>query len=147
MPAPRQQPIGLLLARVAKRAGRAFDAALADAGGSRPVWLILLSLKADRPPTQRDLAAAVGIEGATLTYHLNAMEQAGLITRERLPENRRIHRVEMTDRGEAAFLRLRDAAVAHDARLRAGLDEEELGRLRVALERLEANAAPMIDGG
>jgi MarR family transcriptional regulator for hemolysin len=145
MPQPRQAPIGLILARVAKRVSRAFDDALAQAGGSRPTWLILLSLKADRPATQRDLAAAVGIEGATLTYHLNAMEQAGLITRERLPENRRIHRVAMTDQGEAVFARLRDAALAHDARLRAGLSDDELAALRDALERLESNVSPSPD--
>ena len=40
-----------------------------------PAWLILLSLKAGRPETQRELAAAVGIQGATLTHHLDAMER------------------------------------------------------------------------
>ena len=145
MPPPRQVPIGLVLARVAKRVSRAFDDALTQAGGSRPAWLILLALKADRPATQRDLAAAVGIEGATLTYHLNAMEQAGLITRERLPENRRVQRVAMTDQGEALFERLRDAARAHDAQLRAGLGADGLAALREALERLEANVTPSRD--
>jgi MarR family transcriptional regulator for hemolysin len=145
MPPPRQVPIGLVLARVAKRVSRAFDDALTQAGGSRPAWLILLALKADRPATQRDLAAAVGIEGATLTYHLNAMEQAGLITRERLPENRRVQRVAMTDQGEALFERLRDAALAHDARLRAGLGAGGLAALREALERLESNVTPSRD--
>jgi MarR family transcriptional regulator for hemolysin len=145
MPPPRQVPIGLVLARVAKRVSRAFDDALTQAGGSRPAWLILLALKADRPATQRDLAAAVGIEGATLTYHLNAMEQAGLITRERLPENRRVQRVAMTDQGEALFERLRDAARAHDARLRAGLGADGLAALREALERLESNVTPSRD--
>src|SRR3954447_13459488 len=73
MHAPRQQPIGLALGAAAKRVSRAFDDALAAAGGSRPVWLVLLALKAERPATQRELAEAVGIEGATLTHHLDGM--------------------------------------------------------------------------
>jgi MarR family transcriptional regulator for hemolysin len=139
MPRPRQQPIGLALANTAKRLGRAFDDALAEAGGSRPVWLILLALKTNRPETQRELAAAVGIEGATLTHHLDGMERAGLVSRERLPENRRVQRVELTAKGERAFLRLRDAAVGYDRRLRQGLAEDELERLRAILARMEGN--------
>jgi MarR family transcriptional regulator for hemolysin len=138
-PPPRQPPIGLALANTAKRLSRAFDDALADAGGSRPVWLILLALKAQRPETQRELAAAVGIEGATLTHHLDGMERGGLVSRERLPENRRVQRVELTAKGEQAFLRLREAAVAYDARLREGLAEGDVVRMRGVLARMEEN--------
>jgi MarR family transcriptional regulator, transcriptional regulator for hemolysin len=138
---PQGQPIGLVVAGAAKRLSRAFDDALAKAGGSRPVWLILLALKAQRPETQRELAAAVGIEGATLTHHLDGMERAGLVSRERLPENRRVQRVELTAKGERAFLRLRDAAMAHDARLREGLDAADVERLRELLARMEGNVS------
>ena len=54
-------PIGLQVQRTAKALNRAFDQALAEAGGSLPTWLILLSLKTRRWETQRELAAAVGI--------------------------------------------------------------------------------------
>lgn len=139
MPAPRQQPIGLALANTAKRVSRAFDDALAKAGGSRPTWLILLALKAQRPETQRELAEAVGIEGATLTHHLDAMERAGLVTRERVEGNRRVQRVALTPKGERTFLRLRDAAVRHDERLREGIAAKDLERLRAVLARMEEN--------
>jgi len=140
MSPPRQQPIGLALATTAKRLGRAFDDALSAAGGSRPVWLILLALKTQLPQTQRELAAAVGIEGATLTHHLDAMQRAGLIKRERLPENRRVQRVELTKDGERAFLRLREAAVEFDARIRTGLSDADVDRLRELLATLAANS-------
>ena len=74
-------PIGLRLNQAARAVGRAFDEALAAAGGSLPVWLILLNLKVRRPGTQRELAEAVGIREATLTHHLNAMSAGGLITK------------------------------------------------------------------
>ena len=53
MPRPAQTPIGMELAGVARDVGRAFDAALARAGGSRPMWLVLLSLKSRPTANQR----------------------------------------------------------------------------------------------
>jgi MarR family transcriptional regulator, transcriptional regulator for hemolysin len=134
-------PLGLSLARGARVVSRAFDEALADAGGSLPMWLVLLNLKIGRAANQRRLAEAVGVTEATLTHHLNAMETAGLITRLRDPENRRIHVVELTDAGEAAFLRLRDAAMAFDRRLRRGVSADEAATLEDVLSRLTANVA------
>jgi MarR family transcriptional regulator for hemolysin len=141
VPPPAQEPIGLHLTRVARVVSRAFDDTLAAAGGSLPVWLVLISLKAHRLPNQRQIAESIGIQGATLTHHLNAMEADGLVTRRRDPTNRRVHVVELTEAGEALFLRLKNAAVAFDRQLRAGLNEEEVGSFARVLDRLHANVA------
>jgi MarR family transcriptional regulator, transcriptional regulator for hemolysin len=139
MPAPERQPVGLHLARVARDIGRSFDAALAEAGGSLPVWLVLISLKSRQLANQRALATAVGIQEATLTHHLNAMETAGLITRRRDPDNRRVHVVELTGEGDALFLRLREAARAFDSQLRSGLSQADIERFTGVLDRLHDN--------
>ena len=139
MPPPARPPIGLRLSRAARSVSRAFDDALAGAGGSLPVWLVLISLKSQRLANQRELAEAVGIREATLTHHLNAMDAQGLITRRRDPANRRVHVVELTEKGEAAFRRMRGAAVAFDRRLRSGITEEDVANLEDLLSRLERN--------
>src|SRR6201987_5599661 len=139
VPAGFPLPIGLRLNQAARAVGRAFDDALVAAGGTLPVWLILLNLKIRRPGTQRELAEAVGIREATLTHHLNAMDEQGLITRRRDPANRRVHLVELTEAGEAAFHRMRGAATAFDERLRSGLSGDEVACLESLLSRLEAN--------
>jgi MarR family transcriptional regulator for hemolysin len=136
---PARTPIGLELARSARTVSRAFDEALAKAGGSLPVWLVLLNLKTGQVSSQRELAEAVGVREATLTHHLNAMDAQGLVTRARDPANRRIHIVELTPAGEAAFLRLRDAATAFDRRLRGGLTDTDLDGLAHLLGRLAGN--------
>jgi MarR family transcriptional regulator, transcriptional regulator for hemolysin len=141
MPRPAHPPLGLHLTRVARTVSRAFDETLAEAGGSLPVWLVLISLKSSPSASQRDLAAKVGIQGATLTHHLDTMESAGLVTRRRDPANRRLHLVELTPAGEALFLRLRDAATAFDRRLRAGLSEGDVGQLEALLTRLRDNVS------
>ena len=138
---PRGMPIGRRLASTAKEVSRAFGEALAAAGGSEHVWLVLLALKTGENANQRALAAAVGIQGATLTHHLNAMEEAGLVTRRRDPQNRRIHVVELTADGEAAFQRMRAAAVEFDERLRGNLPADELDRVAAVLDQLRANVA------
>lgn len=137
---PRIQPIGLQVQRVAKLLNRAFEDELAEAGGSLPMWLILLSLKSGRPETQRELAAAVGIQGATMTHHLDALEKAGLVSRSRDPANRRVQRVELTKEGDAAFDRLRKVAMKFDQRLRAGLSEKQLATVSQVLDKLADNA-------
>lgn len=143
---PTQVPIGLQLARVSRDIGRAFDQALSDAGGSLPVWLVLLNLKLNPSTSQRELADAVGLREATVTHHLNAMEGDGLLSRRRDPTNRRSHIVEVSADGEALFSRLRSAAISFDSRLRAGVAEKELDELRTVLNRLVANLGVPVDG-
>jgi MarR family transcriptional regulator, transcriptional regulator for hemolysin len=137
---PFRLPVGLRLAQTAHILERAFDEALAEAGGTLPVWLILLNLKIRKPGTQRELAEAVGIKEATLTHHLNAMDGRGLITRKRDAANRRVQVVELTEAGEAAFLRLREVAVGFNGQLQDGLSESDLAHLDQVLVRLAANA-------
>jgi len=136
---PAHIPIGLELARSARVVRRAFDETLAAAGGSLPAWLVLLNLKIGVNATQRELADSVGVTEATLTHHLNAMEAGGLLTRRRDPDNRRVHVVEPTAAGEELFLRLRDAALAFDRRLRRGIPADRLAELESLLGQLVAN--------
>jgi MarR family transcriptional regulator, transcriptional regulator for hemolysin len=136
---PARIPIGLHLAQATRVVSRAFDDALAAAGGSLPVWLVLLNIKTQQLANQRELAEAVGIREATLTHHLNAMEAEGLITRQRHETNRRIHVVRLTDAGEAVFVRLAGAAVAFDQQLRRGFNDPDLVALGHVLDRLAAN--------
>lgn len=139
---PFPVPIGLRLNQAARAVERAFDDALAEADGTLPVWLILLNLKIHRPANQRELAEAVGVREATLTHHLNTLDGRGLLTRTRDAANRRIQVVALTEAGEAAFLRLRDAALAFDTKLRAGLTDQDVAALSTLLAKLAANVSP-----
>lgn len=138
---PVRPPIGLLLDRVARQVSREFDEALVEAGGSRPIWLVLLALTINTEANQRQLADFVGIRGATLTHHLNAMESAGLVVRSRDPGNRRSHVVRRTPTGDQMFLQLRDAATAFDTRLRRGLSAKDVDSLQTLLNRLSNNSS------
>ncbi|MFD2094060.1 MarR family winged helix-turn-helix transcriptional regulator [Blastococcus deserti] len=136
------ESLSLLIGRVAKELGRAFDDVLVAAGGSTPTWQVLRALSTGQHRTQADLAAAIGVRQPTLTHHLDTLERAGLVIRERETANRRVQRVTVTESGEHLFLRLRRAAASFDGRLRAGLDDADVAELRRLLAQLAENARP-----
>ena len=136
---PNGPPLGLLLAATSKAVGRAFNNALADSGGSIPIWLVLNALEGAPRRSQLDLARAVGIEGPTLTRHLDGMEQAGLVRRQRGTRDRRAVQVELTRAGHALHGRLLKAVIDFNQRLRAGISSDDEGTLRNLLHQLQDN--------
>src|SRR5919198_4253463 len=96
-------PIGLRLARTARVVTQAFERAMAEAGGSASAWQVLLIVRSEQWGTQSRMAEAMGITGATLTHHLNALESQGLVRRWREAGDRRVQSVELTAEGEALF--------------------------------------------
>ena len=134
-------PIGLDVTKTGRVLARAFDEVLIAAGGSLATWQVLATLSQGDLGMQREIAAAIGIEGATLTHHLNRMEIDGLITRERDPENRRQHRVLVTEPGQVLFRALLEQVISFDARLRSGLSPDEVATIQHLLGRLRENAS------
>jgi MarR family transcriptional regulator for hemolysin len=135
---PVVPPIGLRLARTARVVTNAFERAMAEAGGTAAAWQVLVLVRSEQWGTQARMAEAMGITGATLTHHLNALEAQGLVRRWREASNRRVQRVALTAEGEALFDRLREVAVRHDERLRSNLSDEETALLADLLDRLQA---------
>src|SRR5947199_8283501 len=102
---PVVPPIGLRLARTARVVTNAFERAMAEAGGSAAAWQVLLLVRSEQWGTQARMAEAMGITGATLTHHLNALETQGLVRRWRQATNRRVPRVPPPPEGAAPFRR------------------------------------------
>lgn len=134
-----QPPIGRQLHYVAHRAEQAFNAALVEAGGTLPMWLVLLAAKRHGAQTQSALAAEIGFTGATLTHHLDGLEREGLVSRTRNTTDRRSIHVELTPSGEERYEALHAAALEYDKRLRAGATDEELTVFAKVLQRMAAN--------
>jgi MarR family transcriptional regulator for hemolysin len=143
VPRPGQTPpIGLRLTRTARTVSNAFERAMAEAGGSASAWQVLLLVRSEQWGAQSRMADAMGITGATLTHHLNALEKRGLVRRWREAENRRVQHVALTPAGETLFARLREVAVRHDRRLRSNLTEQETALLAELLDKLQAGIDP-----
>jgi MarR family transcriptional regulator, transcriptional regulator for hemolysin len=139
-------PIGLALSQTAKAVTRGFEDCLNHAGGALSTWLILQVLIAQNGELQAALAQKIGVQGSTLTHHLNGLETAGLITRTRLITDRRSHRVDITDQGRDVYQRLRQSAMTYDAMLNAALSASEAAIFRGLLARMALASKASLDG-
>jgi MarR family transcriptional regulator for hemolysin len=113
---------------------------LGHAGASFGNWTVLATLESRGPMIQRALAAALGIEGPTLTRHLDRLEELGLIRRNRTGADRRYAVAELTAAGQTLCHELEAIARSANEQLLAGFTEEELAQLKDMLQRLTANA-------
>ncbi len=90
---------------------------------------------------QRDIADTIGLQGPTVTTHIDNLERAGLVTRIRDEDDRRNIHVELTAAGVDSHQRLLQAVIAFNRRLRRGVSEDEAQELARLLTRLRTNLA------
>jgi MarR family transcriptional regulator, transcriptional regulator for hemolysin len=131
---PPEAFLGRQLGRTGKVSQKWFDARLAESGGDLTTWIVLNNI-ADEP-SQKELAAHMWIEPATLVAHLDRLERDGVVERRRDPDDRRVIRVVITPTGRQLHQRLRDVAIACDAEVRALLPAADQAVLERSLARL-----------
>ena len=115
------------------------DRRLKDLGVSQAGWMtITMAAKAKEPLSQSELAAAVGVEGATMVAMLDRLAKAGLIERVPSETDRRVKRVTVTAAGMALYQEVRKEANAVRKELLAGVDPAVLLAATELLEALNA---------
>lgn len=135
-----EDPVQLadLLHRLTRRLRRAQAERLAPLGLTPAQERALrLITRGDDPPRMTELAERLGIVPRSLTTVIDALEEAGLVSREIDPRNRRAILLRLTDRGLAVRDELREARRRAADDLFAPLapaDRETLGDL---LSRLD----------
>jgi DNA-binding MarR family transcriptional regulator len=123
----------------AKDVREAIDAALARAGGSLGIWIVLHAISDEGVASQSLLASREHVDGATITYHVDRAEKLGLVRREVDREDRRVKGLRLTPKGSRLHERLLAAAVEFDAEMCAGISYAEQARLRQTLAKIRAN--------
>ena len=88
---------------------------------------------------QSQLAACMGVEPPTATKMLQRMEHAGLIERRPDPEDARISRVYLTERGRALEQPVLEVWKQLETQTVAGLSPTEQALLRRLLMQVSAN--------
>ena len=135
--------IGPHLRIAAKSARMLLERHLTQAGASFGTWTVLAMLESAGPVIQRILAASIGIEGPTLTRHLDRLEELGLIHRNRAGADRRYALVELTAAGQALCHELDAIARAANDQLLDGFSDDETAQLKNMLQRLAKNAGKL----
>jgi DNA-binding MarR family transcriptional regulator len=110
-------------------------------GLTHPQYLVMLALWDHEPVSVRDLSRMLQLDPATLSPLLKRLETAGLVRRERNPDDERALAVELTPDGRA--LRRKAVKVPPAIVERLGMDVDELADLQRRLTRvIEAATTP-----
>ena len=133
------EPLGRQLVFTAKSMRESFERVLADAGGSLATWIVLSALSDAGIVSQSVLASHVRLEGATITHHIDRLEQQGLVRRKLDPGDRRVRQLELTTSGASLHANLLGAAKEFEERALQGLDQADRSALAVMLERIRSN--------
>ena len=101
-------------------------------------WNALMAVAGSpEPPSQRELALRLGVDGATLVTTLDRLVASGFVRRDAEPGDRRVKRIAVTPRGAAVA----EQVHAEEAALRqmtvARLDEDAMALAAAVLEELQ----------
>ena len=127
MPLTEEHRFGMQLAHVSRGWRAELDRRLADLGLSQARWLVLLHLaRFKEPPTQRELAQSVGVEGPTLARLLDSLENQGLVRRQAVVEDRRAKKIVLCETAKPLIEKIETIATALRHGLFVGINEEDL---------------------
>src|SRR5512132_2684615 len=103
---------------------------------------ILLVLDEGSRETQGSIADALGYDRGQLVGLLDELEERGLVERQRDPNDRRRHLVQLTAEGKRTLRRLRALARELDAAFLEPLSDAERDKLHTLLLKLAAKHEP-----
>ncbi|MBB5573951.1 MULTISPECIES: MarR family winged helix-turn-helix transcriptional regulator [Rhizobium] len=137
-------PMGLIgrLGNVAHHLGREMERTFAQFDLNRATFDVLATLRRSGAPyalSPSDLMAAMMVTSGTMTNRIDQLEKAGLVARSTNPEDGRSFLVSLTEKGFALIDSAVAAHVETQARLVAGLSEEERAALNALLGKYLAD--------
>ncbi|KAA8702073.1 MULTISPECIES: MarR family transcriptional regulator [Pseudomonas syringae group] len=128
MPLTEDHRFGMQLGHLTRGWRAELDRRLAGLGLSQARWLVLLHLARffSEPPTQRELAQSVGVEGPTLARLLDSLEAQGLVQRVAVAEDRRAKKILLCDTALPLIEKIETIANVLRKELFEGVSEEDL---------------------
>jgi MarR family transcriptional regulator for hemolysin len=131
---------GALVARAARQWRRAVDRRLQPFGLTEATWLPLIYLaRAPAPTRQKDLAAALTLDGSSVVRLLDALEASHLIERREEDTDRRAKIITLTARGLSIIEQVETVSREVRNATLIGLSNDELGVATRVLESVCQN--------
>lgn len=128
--------LGWSLHRVATAFRHSAGGTVADLPGGSRGYQVLVAAEAGPPSSQLALAQRLGIDRTAMTYLVDELEAAGLVTRRPHPADRRVRHVAVTALGRTALASARRALRTAEDELLAALAPVEAAQLRALLVRV-----------
>jgi DNA-binding MarR family transcriptional regulator len=131
-----EESLGYLVNRAARSMAQQLADEIRPAGVGIGQWAVLLFLWAADGMTQAELSRVVAIEPPTMVRTIDRMVRDGLVTRVADPDDGRLSRIYLTDRGRSLRDRLVPMAMEVNARNLDRLTPSEARTLRRLLAKL-----------
>lgn len=128
-----------LMFQTVRRRDHAFAGALEAMGLNLPKWRALSVISRLSGCTMNELAEFTTIDRTTLTRTADQLIAADLVARRGLPGDRRIVRLEMTEKGEATFGKALAEMRQFNRKALEGVSAEDQDHLRATLRVVLAN--------
>lgn len=140
-PFPLRDSLGFMLVRAALRLRLRSNTALQEAGLDITVdqWSILNLLWEQDGQTPVELARRAEKDKPNITRLLGILEDKGLVSRHPDQQDRRSHRIHLTEAGTALKESLLDIGAACQRQACLGLTTQDVATLKALLARLHAN--------
>jgi MarR family transcriptional regulator, transcriptional regulator for hemolysin len=132
-----EERLGRLVSMTGKVVREHFDRSLVSVGSSLNTYVVLRMAAYCPSVSQRQLAMALGIEGPTLTHHLDRLAGDGLIERVRNQADRRVSHVQLTPAGRAHLDHIEAYVEIRDKEFRSLFTDDEATVLTLLLTRIK----------
>ena len=96
---------------------------------------------------QRELADYCEVDPAAVSRMLDSLQRGGVVSREADGANRRCERIQITDKGRAAYAAWQDSCLEMEGKMVDGFTEEERARFADYLARVHQNLRGKGAGG
>jgi DNA-binding MarR family transcriptional regulator len=120
---------------------RFYDRGASALGVTSAQWRLLLRLAREPGLKQVELAERLDVEPITACRIVDRLEDAGLVERQRDPDDRRAWRLMLTAKAAPILAKLRLLAEEMSAEAFAGLSPDEIENMRTALAKVRENVS------
>ena len=127
------------IAETARMMRRFYDRRASKLGVTSAQWRALLWLSREPGLKQVELAERLDIEPITACRIVDRLEEAGLVERQRDPDDRRAWRLVLTAKAESVVVKLRALAEDMAGDAFGGFDPGEIDAIRAKLARVRDN--------
>lgn len=117
------------------------DAELTSMEVSSAQFVILAMLSSGTAKSASDLCKGISYDAGAMTRMLDRLQEKDLLRRSRDPSDRRLVNLELTEKGNAAMPRMREAAIRVLNRFLQGFTKPEVTQLEGYLTRMLENAS------
>jgi len=130
--------VGFRIRRIQNHLSQNFAARVGRKDIKPGLFSTLAIISANPGISQTILAREIGFDKATVVALVDSLEGFGWAVRERAPNDRRRHALQITKEGKLALKNLLQVGLANEAKSRAALTPQELKRLFELLDKLYA---------